>query len=178
MIAEIPITADLPPTIPWDMIGLGAFGAAVVGVALYFSWRRRMVVVVSASRTVIPPFDPRDDNPIFDETGRPLIGGFGETILDAIHSLERKIDKMSGNLNQAEADIQTIATANAKMQTDLATIKTLVTGLTTGTVLTQADIDALHAAAGVSAANTAAADELAATQASAPVQAESPPSAP
>lgn len=137
-----------------------------------------MATTVSASRTVIPayaPPDPRDVNPIFDDTGRPVIGGNTQAILDAINALHRKIDKMSGNITQVEADIQAITAANTKMQADLTAIKALVTGLTVGTVLTQADVDALHAAAGVTESNTAEADTIAATQSPAPVQSEAPP---
>lgn len=122
---------------------------------------------VSQSRTLIPPFvpDPRDVNPIFDDTGRPVIGGNTQAILDAINELSRKFDKMSGSITQVETDIATITTANAKMTADLDAIKALIAGMTTGTVLTQADIDALHAAAGVSASNTAEADAMVPTPA-------------
>lgn len=121
-----------------------------------------MVTTVTVSQTVIPlPNDPRDtENPIFDEKGVPLIGGPFQAILDAVNSLHRKIDRMSGNLNQVEADIAAIAAANAKMTADLDAIKAIIAGMQAGTVLTQADVDALHSAAGVTEANTASADAM------------------
>jgi hypothetical protein len=78
----------------------------------------------------------------------------------SLTTLQAKVETMSGNLTQAEADIAALTTANTKMESDLAAIKTVIQGLQAGTTLTQADVDALHAAAGLATTNTAAADAL------------------
>jgi uncharacterized membrane protein YoaK (UPF0700 family) len=109
----------------------------------------------------MPPSPP-------SEFGNPGSGGASNiAILEAVNALaeqvgklELKVNTMSGNLTQAEADIAALTTANTQMAADLAAITTLIQGLTAGTTLTQADIDALHAAAGAATTNTAAAGAL------------------
>lgn len=120
-----------------------------------------MSTSVSASRTVI--IDPRDtDNPVFDEIGSPLIGGPTQAILDAIHALHAEVRKMSGTVTQVEEDVAALMASNAKMTTDLDAIKAALLAAVppVGTIVTQATVDALHAAVGVTASNTAEADAM------------------
>lgn len=166
-----------------------------------------MAVTVTVSSTIIPipsrplPDDPRDTgNPISDGFGGPLIGGPIQVILDAIHELRRKIDRMSGNL---QADVAIITANEQKMSEDMAkmsddmakqgmalmTIQSLVSKLVGGQPADQSIIDAIHAAATLSTTNAAAADAnvaaadanlasadaIAATPPAAPILAETPP---
>lgn len=118
------------------------------------------------------------DRMVYSKTLVPLVGNVirddgqcsplpSDTILDSIWVLIRKVDKMSGQVAQAEADIATLVASDIAFKAAFAEIMNIIANPPSGIPLPAADFAALHSAATNIQADATAAEGIATSTATA-----------
>ena len=122
--------------------------SAAIPPAAEFTVSPSRTLVVPLPATIVGQATDGAGVPMVDGAGDPVIVDEGSAILDAIYALAQEMRDMSGTIQQqVEAITAQLQADHVALEAKITSIQTLIQGMVPGSTLSQADIDALKAAA-------------------------------